>query len=450
MDKIQQDYQDVQKRISPIFNALMSSEAVLKEISNDKVKELSASGSEGKKRLQDSLKQNHLDAVFTIQDITPEEQDETKKVYGIVPVNYASFAPIFQFVSQIRSIKGAVNPAAADLTNNSIYTAFGSLAQYYLDHKKELSGRHTFSRSQNDFDYIVQNILMHNPILVGVTPAFPKNTSTDDFLKGISTVCKYMANDLATVAKYGPMLTSGTPQNQFERNLKALYIVFKTNLTSNFILNSANKTFGTFVAKYIEGIDDIIDALNIGQQKRNIINNRDIRSTAKAMRIAGVANARTTVRKIKGLLMQYRSAKEEEEAKNKKNFNKSVETISSKIGESDTEVLEDSQKLMESKDPQDHDRAVKVVENIVQGINNVSSSILYEIADYTNIISATNDINEYLNGITVSRSFVNDYLPQLVRKCEFTITQNTERLNNPLIISLLIKFSKLLTGPEMT
>ena len=362
MDKIQQDYQDVQKRISPIFNALMSSEAVLKEISNDKVKELSASGSEGKKRLQDSLKQNHLDAVFTIQDITPEEQDEIKKVYGIVPVNYASFAPIFQFVSQIRSIKGSVNPAAADLTNNNIYTAFGSLAQYYLDHKKELSGRHTFSRSQNDFDYIVQNILMHNPILVGVTPAFPKNTSTDDFLKGISTICKYMANDLATVAKYGPMLTSGTPQNQFEQNLKVLYTVFKTNLTSNFILNSANKTFSTFVAKYIEGIDDIIDALNIGQQKRNIINNRNIRSTAKAMRIAGAANARTTVRKIKGLLMQYRSAKEEEEAKNKKNFNKSVETISSKIGESDTEVLEDSQKLMESKDPQDHDRAVKVVE----------------------------------------------------------------------------------------
>ena len=428
MDKIQQDYQDVQKRISPIFNALMSSEAVLKEISNDKVKELSASGSEGKKRLQDSLKQNHLDAVFTIQDITPEEQDETKKVYGIVPVNYASFAPIFQFVSQIRSIKGAVNPAATDLTNNNIYTAFGSLAQYYLDHKKELSGRHTFSRSQNDFDYIVQNILMHNPILVGVTPAFPKNTSTDDFLKGISTICKYMANDLATVAKYGPMLTSGTPQNQFERNLKVLYIVFKTNLTSNFILNSANKTFSTFVAKYIEGIDDIIDALNIGQQKRNIINNRNIRSTAKAMRIAGAANARTTVRKIKGLLMQYRSAKEEEEAKNKKNFNKSVETISSKIGESDTEVLEDSQKLMESKDPQDHDRAVKVVENIVQGINNVSSSILYEIANHTNIISATNDINDYLSRITVSRSFVNDYLPQLVRKCEFTITQNTERL----------------------
>lgn len=247
-----------------------------------------------------------------------------------------------------------------------------------------------------------------------------------------------MANDLATVAKYGPMLTSGTPQNQFERNLKTLYIVFKTNLTSNFILNSANKTFGVFVAKYIEGIDDIIDALNIGQQKRNIINNRDIRSTARAMRIAGAANARTTVRKIKGLLMQYRSAKEEEEAKNKKNFNKSVETISSKIGESDTEVLEDSQKLMESKDPQDHDRAVKVVENIVQGINNVSSSILYEIANYTNIISPTNDINDYLNGITVSRSFVNDYLPQLVGKCEFTITQNTQRLNNPLIISLLI------------
>ena len=428
MDKIQQDYQDVQKRISPIFNALMSSEAVLKEISNDKVKELSASGSEGKKRLQDSLKQNHLDAVFTIQDITPEEQDETKKVYGIVPVNYASFAPIFQFVSQIRSIKGAVNPAATDLTNNSIYTAFGGLAQYYLDHKKELSGRHTFSRSQNDFDYIVQNILMHNPILVGVTPAFPKNTSTDDFLKGISTICKYMANDLATVAKYGPMLTSGTPQNQFERNLKTLYIVFKTNLTSNFILNSANKTFGTFVAKYIEGIDDIIDALNIGQQKRNIINNRNIKSTAKAMRIAGAANARTTVRKIKGLLMQYRSAKEEEEAKNKKNFNKSVETISSKIGESDTEVLEDSQKLMESKDPQDHDRAVKGVENIVQGINNVSSSILYEIANHTNIISNTDDINDYLNGIIVSRSFVNDYLPQLVGKGEFTITQNTERL----------------------
>lgn len=102
--------------------------------------------------------------------------------------------------------------------------------------------------------------------------------------------------------------------------------------------------------------------------------------------------------------MQYRSAKEEEEAKNKKNFNKSVETISSKIGESDTEVLEDSQKLMESKDPQDHDRAVKVAENLVQGINNVSSSILYEIANHTNRISATNDIDEYLNGITVSRS----------------------------------------------
>ena len=118
----------------------------------DKVKELSASGSEGKKRLQDSLKQNHLDAVFTIQDITPEEQDETKKVYGIVPVNYASFAPIFQFVSQIRSIKGAVNPAATDLTNNNIYTAFGSLAQYYLDHKKELSGRHTFSRCSKHID----------------------------------------------------------------------------------------------------------------------------------------------------------------------------------------------------------------------------------------------------------------------------------------------------------
>lgn len=146
------------------------------------------------------------------------------------------------------------------------------------------------------------------------------------------------------------------------------------------------------------------------------------------MRIAGVANARTTVRKIKGLLMQYRSAKEEEEAKNKKNFNKSVETISSKIGESDAEVLEDSQKLMESKDPQDHDRAVKVVENLVQGINNVSSSILYEIANHSNRISTTNDINDYLNGIIVSRSFVNDYLPQLVKKCEFTITQNTQRL----------------------
>lgn len=83
---------------------------------------------------------------------------------------------------------------------------------------------------------------------------------------------------------------------------------------------------------------------------------------------------------------------------------------------------------MESKDPQDHDRAVKVAENLVQVINNVSSSILYEIANHTNRISATNDINEYLNGITVSRSFVNDYLPQLVKKCEFTITQNTERL----------------------
>ena len=121
--------------------------------------------------------------------------------------------------------------------------------------------------------------------------------------------------------------------------------------------------------------------------------------------------------------MGYRKNAEEKEEKEKEKFNKANDKISSKLGESTQEIIEDSKELMESKDPQDQARAVELAKSIQQRINNVGSEILFQIANLKAVHGIT------LDDIAITQNDLN-YLNEIKKNAERSINLTKGRLAN--------------------
>lgn len=321
-----------------------------------------------------------MDAVFVVQDITPNETDEAKKTYGIVPINYAAFAPAMEFVQRMRNIRAT----KISYTKENIAEAYGNMAKYYLDHKSELEKKHTFNTKINDFEYIVKHVFEQSPFGIFMNK-FVNDLPDDHALQIIHDACMYLAGKPDMVNKYGTYIKNHPNINQLTSyktdEEKVGIISFLFNYASTDILNLGDIAAGSVLIKYVDGLDDLIDAINFGKQTRNIIQNRDFKDVAASVQKATRINISRSARDFRHALMGYRKNAEEKERKRKEKFNKANDKISSKLGESTQEIIEDSKELMESKDPQDQARAVELAKSIQQRVNNVASEILFQIAN---------------------------------------------------------------------
>lgn len=422
-DQVNQEFKDITARIDPVFQALKSSETILDQVSDNQIKELSATGSEGKKRLQDSLKKFHMDAVFVVQDITPNETDEAKKTYGIVPINYAAFAPAMEFVQRMRNLKAT----KISYTKENIVEAYGNMAKYYLDHKSELDKKHTFNTKINDFEYIVKHVFEQSPFGVFMNNIV-SDLPDDHALQIMHDACMYVAGKPDMVNKYGtyiknhPNINPLAPHKTDEERVGIISNLL-TNTYSTDILNLADIGAGSVLIKYVDGLDDLIDAINFGKQTRNIIQNRNFKDVAASVQRATRINISRSARDFRHVLMGYRKNAEEKEEKEKEKFNKANDKISSKLGESTQEIIEDSKELMESKDPQDQARAVELAKSIQQRINNVGSEILFQIANLEAVHGIT------LDDIAITQNDLN-YLNEIKKNAERSINLTKGRLAN--------------------
>lgn len=425
-EQVNQEFKDISARIDPVFQALKSSETILDQVSDNQIKELSATGSDGKKRLQDSLKKYHMDAVFVVQDITPNESDESKKTYGIVPINYAVFAPVMEFVQRMKSLR--FNKIS--FTKDNILEAYGNMAKYYIDHKDELKSKHTFDTKDNDLDYIINNIFGANYSVFGLSTragVVYRNLSTEDALQLTYDAISYVTGKPAAVNKYGAFINSHpniASQTSFKSNEEMVaLIVAGLNDYSEEQLNQSERRAGLALIKYVDGLDDLIDAINFGKQTRNIIQNRDFKSIGTSIGRATKVNMSRFTREMRHTLTGYRQEQEKAEEKNKEKFDKSVKQLSSKLGESTQELIENSQELMESKDPQDQARAVEVAKTIQQRVVNVAGNILYTIGKLEAIDGITRD------NIHISQNDLNNLL-EYQKNAERSVNLVRGRLNN--------------------
>ena len=421
-DQVNQEFKDITARIDPVFQALKSSETILDQVSDNQIKELSATGSEGKKRLQDSLKKFHMDAVFVVQDITPNETDEAKKTYGIVPINYAAFAPAMEFVQRMRTLKAT----KISYTKENISEAYGNMAKYYLDHKSELEKKHTFNTKINDFEYIVKHVFYQSPFGTFMDN-FVNDLPDDHALQIMHDACMYVAGKPDMVNKYGTYIKNHPNINQLtsyktDEEKVGIISYLLTNASTN-ILNLGDISAGSVLIKYVDGLDDLIDAINFGKQTRNIIQNRNFKDVASSVQRATRINISRSARDFRHVLMGYRKDAEAKEEKEKEKFNKANDKISSKLGESTQEIIEDSKELMESKDPQDQARAVELAKSIQQRINNVGSEILFQIANLNAVHGIT------LDDIAITQNDLN-YLNEIKKNAERSINLTKGRLAN--------------------
>lgn len=426
------------------MDAAEKSETVIIQLTNGRIPSISATGSEGKAKLEQAIKDSRISGAFTVMDVTPEESDASKKSYLIAATNYVALAPFLAF--QQASVDW-MRTANASFKSAPILNGYKKVIDYYLKYKDQLEKTYTFSNKENDFDYVVHHILVNGPFAPQFNTGIDKLSTTDQINAIQTAIDATLNNTVSNLTNQASQIISQkgitdltkylqqAKPNTIDPRIIAGEIAF--SLDNNKQYDDIYKIFveqmNGIVNTYLSGLNNLMDALALGKARYEAVNSTNVKHKVLSVINATKVTTRRRVNVMLGNLHHYQQIKHTIELKERirkakllaEEAAKQNDNAANQTGSDEDRLINQIEKFSTLNDDQKKE-TIAQAKHVVDDSIFRAVKVVQAITQFGNVRGKK--IDSILSNLPISKEDL-ELLRTIYRKLSYTISLNQTRVN---------------------